>query len=359
MITIRQRSIQTPYNITKPSLKTAWGCETVDETSEGQLWFYPSAQESQSDPGYKGNTSETNGLLNTAKLLGVSDDPGMVLSDYLEYDRVNDYHNQDKVRSLFLKDEYISMLYSILMRNRDEDGDGNLEAGELKWYIASINQLYGLYMGSLGLNSEAMLYPASRAAMTGNYESGNFKGAAKWRSHIVSSTKDNKSNTNKPLELWGEEGIAVSYYKQYNNNKKAPYSIRCVRNLGLEANTFTDLSSVEPEKMIKYEQDPDTKNYLFDLSNINDKSVRFYTTKELEPSDEHSEMSRIYYGFETGNSVATDQYSALKAELDAGKSRCPEGWRVPNVREGALMALYCSSDWYFIWMWSKCERYIR
>lgn len=57
-----------------------------------------------------------------------------------------------------------------------------------------------------------MLYPASRAAMTGKYESGNFKGAAKWRSHIVSSTKDNtKYKTNKPLELWGEEGIAVSY----------------------------------------------------------------------------------------------------------------------------------------------------
>lgn len=57
-----------------------------------------------------------------------------------------------------------------------------------------------------------MLYPASRAAMTGTYESGNFKGAAKWRSHIVSSTKDNTTNkTNKPLELWGEEGIAVSY----------------------------------------------------------------------------------------------------------------------------------------------------
>ncbi len=345
VITIRQRSIQTPFNITKPALMTAWGCETVDETSEGQLWFYPSAQEN--NPENKGNTSETNGLFNTAKLLGVSEDPGMKMADYVDYDRVNDYHNKDNVRSLFLKDEFISMLYSILMRNRDEDGDGYLEAGELKWYIASINQLYGLYMGSLGLNSEAMLYPASRAAMTGNYESGNFKGAAKWRSHIVSSTKDNTTyKTNKPLELWGEEGIAISYYKQYNNNKSAPYSIRCVRNLGLDASSFADLNSVEPEKLIKFDYDSDTKNYLFDLSNINDKSVRFYTTKELEPSDEHSEMSRIYYGFETGNSVATGQYPALKADLDAGKSPCPEGWRVPNVREGAMMALYCSSDWW-------------
>lgn len=345
VVTIRQRSIQTPFNITKPALMTAWGCETVDETFEGQLLFYDKSQEN--DPKNMGNTSQTNGLFNTAKLLGVSDDPGMVLSDYLDYDRVNDYHNSAGVRSLFLRDDYISMLYSILMRNRDEDGDGYLEAGELKWYIASINQLYALYMGSLGLNAEAMLYSASRAAMKGKYESGNFNGAAKWRSHIVSSTKDNTDGkTNYPIELWGEEGVAISYYKRYNTSKPSPYSIRCVRNLGLDAGSFAELSSVEPEKLIKYEQNPDTKNYLFDLSNINDKSVRFYTTRELEPSDEHSEMSRVYYGFETGDRVATGQYLALKADLDAGKSPCPEGWRVPNVREGALMALYCSSDWW-------------
>lgn len=140
-----------------------------------------------------------------------------------------------------------------------------------------------------------MLYPASRAAMTGTYESGNFKGAAKWRSHIVSSTKD-PDHSSKPTELWGEEGVAVSYYKEYYSKKPAPYSIRCVRNIGLEANSFAELSTDEfekkLEKLIQYNKsDSNTNSYIFDLSNINDKSVRFYTTKELEPSDEHSEMS--------------------------------------------------------------------
>lgn len=32
--------------------------------------------------------------------------------------------------------------------------------------------------------------------------------------------------------------------------------------------------------------------------------------------------------------------------MDAGKSPCPEGWRVPNVRECALMALYCDEQWW-------------
>ena len=40
----------------------------------------------------------------------------------------------------------------------------------------------------------------------------------------------------------------------------------------------------------------------------------------------------------------TSGYLNLKADLEAGNSPCDEGYRVPNVREGALMALYCD-DW--------------
>lgn len=39
VITIRQRSIQTPYNIDKDNLVTAWGCESVDEFIDSQLFF--------------------------------------------------------------------------------------------------------------------------------------------------------------------------------------------------------------------------------------------------------------------------------------------------------------------------------
>ena len=35
---------------------------------------------------------------------------------------------------------------------------------------------------------------------------------------------------------------------------------------------------------------------------------------------------------------------------NANPTGCPTGYRVPNVREGAIMALYCSSDW-----WNKLK----
>ena len=41
-----------------------------------------------------------------------------------------------------------------------------------------------------------------------------------------------------------------------------------------------------------------------------------------------------------------DNYDNLVADLEAGKILCPTGYRVPTVREGALMSLYCSQNWW-------------
>lgn len=73
--------------------------------------------------------------------------------------------------------------------------------------------------------------------------------------------------------------------------------------------------------------------------------------------DEKAETSKVYYGFETGPKVnypATDlggynnnnNFAALKEALEAGQNISPAGYRIPNVREGALMSLYCDQDWW-------------
>lgn len=57
------------------------------------------------------------------------------------------------------------------------------------------------------------------------------------------------------------------------------------------------------------------------------------------------EEAKFYKKFVTGPFIDyTSGYLNLKADLEAGNSPCNEGYRVPNVREGALMALYCD-DW--------------
>ena len=368
VITIRQRSIQTPYNITKADLEHAWGTEVVDETMDSHFWFYERNEGFGADNRWDnftglGNDSYNNGLYNTACLLGLIQDDRFQTNvrwdKYLDYERINDYHH-DGLNILYLRESYATMRYSAMLRNRDNNGDGDIDPEEVKWYVASMDQLIGLYAGQLGLHEDAALYSSQMPSQTGTFTSGPYEGADRWRMHVVSSTNSMNSSpkANCQLVLWAEEGVSTGPYgKRYG--KYAPYSIRCVRNLGYPPATTSNIvdmvGSNIPEPLINIEEvveDGQRKAY-FDLSNINSKSVRFYTTRDLEAYNEHFETARLYYGFETGPSadyskIYYDKQSrdGLKADLDAGRPVCPEGWRVPNVREGALMSLYCSSSWW-------------
>ena len=368
VITIRQRSIQTPYNLEKERLMTAWGCESVDEFENSQLFFYDNTKESMtagagSNLGDNiGTPSDVNGLYNSVKIWGVN--PGTTRWDtYIDYERVNDYQTTIKntrLTTYFMEDKYAVLRYATLMRNRDNDGDGVIDADELRWYVASLNQLYDLYMGQLGLNRDAALYTPTIAARS-NYTSGPYSGASGWRNHVISSTWE--GSTPQPTVLWAEEGISRSPYAS-RYSKPAPYSIRCVRNLGLSETPDVTKEGMEginyPTRLVKVTEPTNTHGYLFDLSNINTKSLRYFTSRELQLGNENEETARVYYGFETGVKITyprTDQggnnnvrnYAALKEALEAGTDigcDTENGFRVPNVREGALMSLYCNQNWW-------------
>ena len=355
VITLRQRSIQTPYNITKSDLHTAFGCETVDETREDYLTFY------ENDDNYRNtnfsNNSDDNGLYNTARLWNMFNNNAVKTGNnrekwntYLNYEIPN---REDGKTNHFMKDDVKSMRYAPMSRNRDNNGNGYIDPEEVRWYIAPLEQLYALYIGDLGIASEAQLYPASLAALP---KDAQVNGKSLWRNHIVCS---NQTNTGAgqyisqyfPEMLWAEEGVSVSGYNMGPTwNKPAPHSIRCLRNLGMDDATTTSLADDEqnvPEPMV-VATPVSNQVYSFDLSNVNDKSVRYFTTHELIPDNENGESSRTYYGFETANSFTNYQggYEALKEDLENGESPCPDGYRVPNVREGALMSMYCSSTWW-------------
>jgi hypothetical protein len=160
--------------------------------------------------------------------------------------------------------------------------------------------------------------------------------------------------------LWAEEGISIGgYFDRYG--KYAPLSARTVRNLGVPSPSYSTEGTEGvgyPEPLVNL-MDNGNGGYIFDLTNINEKSLRYYTSRELELGDENAEMSRVYYGFETGPTVSRTanhgytnnlgNYQSLIDALESGaETGCDtqNGYRVPNVREGALMALYCPSSWW-------------
>ena len=373
VITLRQRSIQTPYSL--EHAKTAWGCETVDEFKESYLWYFSKDETTvtgyktingQQVPnalgtvslGDKKNNSKTNGLSNTAKLIGLTFENNEKdrWDTYIDYQRTNDYVGTYDYAVFFMKDDYVSLLYSVLQRNRDNNGNGYIDPEEVRWYQAALEQVFGLLLGGLGLSTDAQLYPPDIAEATDTFPLGHdFQGWNRWMLKVVSSTCTSLHPW-LPVAVWAEEGVSISYYKRefidWGISNYSQYSMRCARNLGVPS---PDKSAIinpnandEPEPLVIAEVSSDKAR--FDLRNINDKSVRFYTTRELEPGDENSEMARLYYGLETGEEVSVvGNYDGLKTMLEAGNSPCPEGWRTPNVREGALMYLYGTSDWWKNW----------
>ncbi len=138
--------------------------------------------------------------------------------------------------------------------------------------------------------------------------------------------------------------------------------MRCVRNLGMDATSEAQAQAnlrnknYMPAEVIKVSgpglnggttgKIDENTVYQFDMTNMNPLSIRYYSSQELEPRNEHSVEARVYWAFETG--ILTEEqytYPELRDLIKDGKSPCPEGYRTPNVREGALMSLRCPESW--------------
>lgn len=342
VVTIQQRSIQCIYN-TDPSytvLQTAWGVENHDEY-DGRWDKYWSVTSGEN----RGNDKRLNGLYNSCKEwelspVGTSNAfiTGVQWSKYMDYEVENDTPQ--------LQSNYQYMRYACMTRNRDNNGDGKIDRNEVRWYLASINQLVGLYVGDAILNANTRLYNKSPEDRKSDVRS-------KWQQHVVSSTAFN-SESNNPTMLWAEEGTSTSYF--YHN--WAPdiqgTGIRCVRNLGYIDGKDDESYSIDKEfdDYITAEKQSDG-SYIFTCTHLNEKALRYYTSKELILSDELALENRLYKKFQsypTSSNFTAQSFTAFNDKVDEeiaagrGNPYCPEGYRTPSQIEAAIMRYYIT-DW--------------
>lgn len=336
VVTIQQSSIQCVYN-TDPSytaLKTAWGVENADEDAgklvDGKYW-------SVTSDAIRYNNDQFNGLYNSCKEWGLSIGTGNTFdggmwSTYMDYEVANSTPQ--------LKEDYKYMRYACMNRNRDNNGDGRIDRNEVRWYLASIRQLVGMYVGDGLLNSKTKLYNKSAADRESDVKS-------RWQQHIVSSTNfDN--NSNNPTILWAEEGTSTSYF-YHNWGDIQGSEIRCVRNLGNIDDNSEESYPIDkaPDDYIVYDKDSRT----FTCTHLNSQALRYYTSKELIYSDERSQENRLYKKFECydGPSSIDAGHQYFESYNDAvtdgmakgtGNPFCPKGYRTPSQIEAAIMRYY-------------------
>lgn len=368
--TIEQKSIQSIYDVNAPGLNSAWGCEHWDDEQNLQIvnnCYWSSTDGTNAD---RGNTSLSNGRENTLKewelvnksggnaIFDQTSNPKVWWRTYLDLD--GDYNEP------LLDSTYRYLRYSCMARNRDNDGDGYIDEDEIRWYMASENQLMGLFLGSYGIEGDARLYQRDASQMESN-------NVDDWRQHVFASNRYSKggNNSNNQARLiWAEEGLSGSSLGNYSIATNHPdqttqFSTRCVRNLGHDPSTGASITqshaSVEPDPVIVCNRMHKTKGeysekvsankmdndvyYIFDCSRLNKASIRYYTGDELVRHNEFAEQACLYTRFESVSVNDSKQFSLqsiqeinnwLDSDENKGKAEtpyCPKGYRLCNLRE--------------------------
>lgn len=330
VVTISQKPIYTFYDPTKEDVKTAWGTESMMETDR-----LPVDKDNLSTT-Y--DNTHSNGRENTLNILPRN-------SDYnpLRWTNVLNVSIGDWGK---LKYPYNTIWFACLGRNRDLDGDDIVDADEIRWYIASIDQLTDLWIGQNSLNESAHLYQGPEANGLN-------------RLHVASSSYFD-TNTSYVWVIWAEEGAsrgssnAAAGHDGYPGNKyEDDFEYRCVRNLGLSLNNTGGTADdyVATSTNTYYNGSNYYLEYVIDVSRLESNSLRSSSVAgngvELPAHHERQGMNRPYKKFAVlRRAVNGRDYNVLYPDEDHDwyyyqtNSVCPDGYRTPNQRE--LMLMYTS-----------------
>ena len=313
LYTFKQKSIRTIYNTdeTLTGLIKAWGLEAVMEkvSGDGRLPVDEDMEDANSDD--NGRTNTWNYLQSKRKRNWQAWPPGWVYEEIKWTDVLN-------VKSHYeLNNDRYNVFYACLLRNRDLDGDNIIDENEVRWYLASINQLTDIYIGEYALDYEARLYPYNPGE--GSYPPGGSESDILW--HYASSTYD--ASKWGPFIVWAEEGPSKGNYSRDDPNG-LNYAYRCVRNLGIDIN---DINGT-PQDFVQ------VSGRVINLSWLDPKALRSYYSPGASTFVEHNEKEE--HNLPRKRFEVTGTYRGGGNTWQSYQTSNPwrnENYRLPNLRE--------------------------
>lgn len=230
------------------------------------------------------------------------------------------------------QDLYLSAYRACMSRNRDENGDGKIDADEIKWYLAAVDQYKGIWAGEEALNTDMRLFKASQSewdalnkAFTTN-NAGN-AGLSPWH-YFACSPADT---------FWAEEGCATG-------TDGSATMVRCIRTLESKKEGLKEADTY-------YEYDSTTKTVTLRL---NDNALRNVQSGGFQTYFERGKDSnKLYKKFKIASAnlsggpySKTQVISTAKGSgfINASDDVCQKAagyggsWRVPNQRELSIMS---------------------
>lgn len=346
VITFSQRPIYTFYD-PDSDVSTAWGTEFKNESEDaedGTDKNLPATSSALNGITWnKDNNTFDDGRKNTLEVLRQL--TNLKWTDVL-YLNDGDYGR--------LKDKYKSVWFACLGRNRDLNGDNIVQLDEIRWYLASVDQLTDIFIAEAAVPN-AKLY--SQNATSTNVP----------KEHVISSTYHTIKNewgniTMSPWIIWAEEGASRGVYDDSGDDADYPHTYRCLRNLGLSLKTIDSKvndyvkSSEESTRTVTIGRETVTyTERTIDLSRLEPNTLRAALTGGILPqNNERDDNDRPYRKFAVLVSAKCEANSSYtnKSGLypnggttpwtsvwynEENGNPCPEGYRAPNLRELMLM----------------------
>lgn len=350
---ISQRSIATFY---RDNTLVAFGTEIIDEEDKYSKEPYNYENIRMGEPGSTDkytifppsttNADNWDGYTNAVTTnVSDSEDTGWYIHEITERVNQGSYWRPEYVDiTTDLVNLYpnIQPLYgavgkACMSRNRDNNGDGKIDADEVRWYLASVQQYHALYIAKESLPAESALISEQELATLSKvdyYDSWPQSGHdIRGKYHYYTSSPKGGAGT-----YWPEEGMTNNGVEESNSFMQRAELVRCVRTLqsngnGLQApnkyytydviadNTF-DLSGIETRRAAM----PVLINH-HELQDMNELNKTFeVASKSLYESESYSLLDL------TGQEEdPCEEYSQEDNESDKGT------WRTPNQKEVALM----------------------
>lgn len=320
-VSISQMAIKTIYNEHDPDLKTAWGLETTNET--GKLTY--NIQNSL-NLGSKQNTS-SDGRTNFLNFWLTTDRRGNYNGGNIDWTKVMTV-DQRVEDANGLQADYRDAFHACITRNRDLNGNNKIDENEIYWYLAAKDQLSGLYIGQPALEENAWMY-------TGNGSETN---------HLITSSfyyNGYYESTNFWI-LWSEEGASWGKLRGGGDDKSDIYDYRCIRNLGIPIDEYTDPTHYAKISGEQYDSESRRTYQTIDVSVVNSRALRSEPVEGFLPlGNERSQNNQPFRRFDvlTSNYGSGITWTEMRDKIrnNDNSGICPEGWRPPNQREFLIM----------------------
>lgn len=225
---ISQLAMQTFYNDRVTSIN-AFGIETYNETPLSIAFGTPISTTGLTD---------NDGRKNQKILIGASSSPFWSNYISLSYNGWTASVGTNRTEHK-LSNAYKNAYSACMSRNRDLNGNGQIDENEIRWFLPSLNEYIRMGIGNNGISSAARLYMGDKTTMNKSvYPTSYVNDGALY----YTSSEDAKR------VYWAIEKGSYGAVNEWSGS--GPFPIRCIRNL--PATDISRINDVVSDATYKY-----------------------------------------------------------------------------------------------------------